>query len=168
MIRVFLIGFMGAGKTSFGRLLAQELNLSFYDLDHSIESKCHKSIGEIFAEKGEDGFRRLERQVLDELSALEDVVIATGGGAPCFFDNMESMNSLGTTIYLAVPNALLLKRLLVDRAKRPLLKGKTDEEVENYLSMLVKKRLPFYQQAKFEVEASTIKVVADMKACLVP
>ena len=93
MKSIILIGYMGAGKTTIGKLLASNLNCEFYDLDWYIESRFHKSIPEIFAERGEDGFRQIEHSMLQEVVGFEDAVIAVGGGTPCFFDNMEIMNT---------------------------------------------------------------------------
>src|SRR5690554_4257405 len=98
MERIFIIGYMGSGKTTVGKKLAKSLSLSFIDLDAFIESKYRKTIAEIFAEKGEDGFRKIESKALSEVALIEDVVISTGGGAPCFYNNMELMNKTGTTV----------------------------------------------------------------------
>jgi shikimate kinase len=88
----FLIGYMGSGKTTLGKQLAKKLNLQFVDMDLFIENRYHKSISEIFKEKGEDGFREIERRTLQEIAGFENVIISTGGGLPCFFDNMDLMN----------------------------------------------------------------------------
>ena len=92
MERIFLIGYMGAGKTTVGRKLAKELDLSFIDLDLYIEGRYHRSIRQLFTERGEEGFRDIERRLLHEVAAFEDVLVSTGGGTPCFFDNMAFMN----------------------------------------------------------------------------
>ena len=106
MTRIILIGYMGAGKTTVGKALAKDLGLMFYDLDWYIESRMHKTVAQIFKESGEEGFRRIERNMLHEVAEFEDVVISCGGGTPCFFDNMEYMNSQGQTLYLqASPEA---------------------------------------------------------------
>ena len=99
MKRIFLIGYMGAGKTTVGKVLSRQLGLSFVDLDHYIEGRYHKTVGQLFAEKGEEAFREIERRMLREVAAFENVLISTGGGTPCFFDNMEFMNAYGTTVY---------------------------------------------------------------------
>ena len=100
MKRVFLVGYMGAGKTTVGKELAKLAGLSFIDLDYYIEGRYHKAVSQIFAERGEEAFREIERNMLHEVAEFEDVLISTGGGAPCFFDNMEFMNASGTTVYL--------------------------------------------------------------------
>ena len=92
MKRIFLTGYMGSGKSTLGLRLAQKAGLSFIDLDHYIETRFRKTINEIFAEKGEKEFRIIERNMLREVGEFEDVIIATGGGAPCFFDNIDYMN----------------------------------------------------------------------------
>ena len=102
MKRVFLVGYMGAGKTTVGKELAKLAGLSFIDLDYYIEGRYHKAVSQIFAERGEEAFREIERNMLHEVAEFEDVLISTGGGAPCFFDNMEFMNASGTTVYLKV------------------------------------------------------------------
>ena len=92
MVRIFLTGYMGAGKTTLGKAFARQMDIPFVDLDWYIEERFHKTVGELFTERGETGFRKLERNMLHEVAEFENVVISTGGGAPCFFDNMEFMN----------------------------------------------------------------------------
>lgn len=100
MVRIFLTGYMGAGKTTLGKAFARKLNIPFIDLDWYIEERFHKTVGELFTERGEAGFRELERNMLHEVAEFENVVISTGGGAPCFFDNMEFMNRTGKNRFL--------------------------------------------------------------------
>ncbi len=99
MKRVFLIGYMGAGKTTLGKALSKKSGLTFIDLDWYIEERYHKTIQQIFADHGEEGFREIEKNMLHEVSEFEDVIISTGGGTPCFFDNMDYMNSVGETVF---------------------------------------------------------------------
>ena len=99
MVRIFLTGYMGAGKTTLGKAFARKMNVPFVDLDWYIEERFHKTVGELFTERGETGFRELERNMLHEVAEFENVVISTGGGAPCFFDNMEFMNRVGKTVF---------------------------------------------------------------------
>ena len=113
MKRIFLMGYMGAGKTTVGKKLSKQLNLSFIDLDYYIEGRYHKEIRQLFAEKGEEAFRDIERRMLHEVASFEDVLISTGGGTPCFFDNMDFMNEAGTTVYLKVSVDELANRLEV-------------------------------------------------------
>ena len=128
MIRIFLTGDMGAGKTTLGKAFAREMTVPFIDLDWYIEERFHKSIRELFTERGEASFRELERNMLHEVGEFEDVVVSTGGGTPCFFDNMEYMNGCGQTVFLDVHPDILFRRLRVAKQQRPILQGKTDEE----------------------------------------
>lgn len=120
MIRIFLTGYMGAGKTTLGKAFARELNVPFIDLDWYIEERFHKSIRELFVERGEASFRELERNMLHEVSEFEDVIISTGGGTPCFFDNMDYMNGHGQTVFLDVHPDILFNRLRVATHQRPI------------------------------------------------
>lgn len=148
MTRIFLIGYMGAGKTTLGKAFARALGLTFVDLDWYIEERFHKSIRQLFAERGEEGFRELEKRMLHEAGDFEDVVISVGGGTPCFFDNMEYMNEAGETVFLDVNLQVLFRRLKVAKQQRPLLDGKTDEELMQFIREALDKRLPFYTKAK--------------------
>ena len=138
---------MGSGKTTLGRALAKALGLTFIDLDNYIELRRCKSINSIFEESGEDGFRTIERNLLHEVCEFEDVVISAGGGTPCFFDNIDYMNSQGTTIYLQVPNERLLERLRIAKSRRPLLKDKNDEEIKVFIEEQLARREQFYLKA---------------------
>lgn len=157
MTRLILIGFMGSGKTTLGRALSKALGMEFIDLDNYIETRHCKSINQLFAERGEDGFRKIEQSLLHEVCEFEDVIISSGGGTPCFFDNMEYMNRQGTTIYLHVPNSRLFERLSIAKSKRPLLKDKNDEEIATFIEEQIKKREPFYSQAKHTFEADRLE-----------
>lgn len=154
MKRIFLIGYMGAGKTTAGRELAKELGLEFVDLDHFIQGRYQKTVGQIFAEVGENEFRNIERNVLMEVGEFEDVVISTGGGTPCFFDNIEYMNQVGTTVYLKASPEALSSRLNLCKEKRPLIKDKDEEELYKFVVESLLKREPFYSKARiiFETE----------------
>lgn len=154
MIRVILVGYMGSGKTTVGRQLANALGVQFYDLDWYIETRFHKKVAEIFAEKGEEGFRDMERRMLHEVAEFEDVVVSCGGGTPCFFDNMDYMNSLGETLYLKATPEVLAQHLKMGRTERPLIKGKTPEELEQYIRESLAAREPFYSKAKHIVDVS--------------
>ena len=156
MTRIFLIGYMGAGKTTLGRPLAQKLGAAFCDLDECIEEHYGKTISEIFAEKGEDAFRTIERNILQEVVKLENVVISCGGGTPCFFDNMEMMNACGETVFLSASPAVLKEHLLMGKNKRPLIQGKNPEELENFVRQSLQGRLSFYQKAKNVINIEVI------------
>jgi shikimate kinase len=155
--KIFLVGYMGSGKTTLGKLLAKKLNLQFIDVDLFIENRYRKSIPVIFEEKGEEGFREIERRTLQEISGFENIVISTGGGLPCFFDNMEMMNQAGTTIYLKISVGELARRLQSGQQKRPLIQGKNQQELIDYITLSLQSREKFYSQASFvyEIEGQT-------------
>jgi shikimate kinase len=148
----FLIGYMGAGKTTIGRLLAEKMDCPFIDVDCFIENRYHKTIAKIFEEKGETGFREIEHRALLEISTYEKVVVSTGGGLPYFFDNMEIMNQAGITIYLKSSIEELISRLNTERQQRPLITGKNPEELYGFIETNLKKREPFYNKAKFIID----------------
>lgn len=162
MKRIFLIGYMGAGKTTVGKDLAKRLGLSFIDLDCYIEGRYLKTVGQIFAEKGEEAFRDIERRMLHEVSMFEDVLISTGGGAPCFFDNMEFMNEAGTTVYLKVSVEELAKRLETCKTTRPVLKGRSGDELRTFIGESLEKRTPHYTKASIVFDAEIMLTEADV------
>lgn len=148
-MRVFLIGFMGSGKSYSGKRLAAALGCDFYDLDALIEDREGASVAWIFEEKGETYFRELERQTLHETSNRERAVISCGGGTPCFFDNMDWMNAQGVTVWLDPPAELVLRRLQRKPHKRPLLAGlETDEQWLAFIAKKMEERRPFYSRAQ--------------------
>lgn len=162
MDRVFLIGYMGAGKTTLGRSLAEEMGMEFIDLDIFIESRQHKSIKEIFAEVGEDGFRKIERQSLEEVAQFEHVIISLGGGTPCFFDNMDIVNRSGISVYLKPSEEVLLVRLIKGKHKRPLLAEKSDEQILQFIREQLAWREPYYLKANIVFEASHLENKSDI------
>ena len=127
MKRIFLVGFMGCGKTATGKRLAEQIGWQFIDLDKFIESRYCKTIPQLFTEWGEAEFRVVERAALLEVSDYEQVVKSTGGGAACFLNNMDDMNARGVTVYLHAEPEELVDRLRHAKVERPLLKGKTDK-----------------------------------------
>ena len=147
MTRVILIGYMGAGKTTVGKDLAKKLGCSFYDLDWYIETRMRKKVKQIFDERGEEGFRKIEHNMLHEVAEFEDVVLACGGGTPCFYDNMQYMLGQGDVVYLRGTPEVLFRHLKMGKGVRPLLLGKTDEELMEYIRENVKKREEYYMQA---------------------
>lgn len=151
-MRIYLIGYMGSGKSTVGKELANELNLQFIDLDHFIEHRNYKTIPEIFASEGENGFRLLEQKALHEVSVFENVVIATGGGAPCFFDNMNVINHTGISVYLNGTPRILTERLKHSKTDRPLINGKTNEELIEFINDTLEKRNQWYKQAKVIID----------------
>ena len=140
-----------------GKAFARELDVPFIDLDWYIEERFHKSIRELFTERGEASFRELERNMLHEVSEFEDVVISTGGGTPCFFDNMDYMNGHGQTVFLDVHPDILFDRLRVATRQRPILQGKTDDELRSFIVEALAKRAPFYSQARYRFDAGSLE-----------
>jgi shikimate kinase len=155
---IFLIGMMGSGKTTLGKQLAQQLGYAFIDLDAFIEQQENTTITIIFETQGQDKFRQLERKALETLvQANSKAVIATGGGAPCFFDNIDFMNRAGETVFLDVPIKQLAERLqATDLTLRPLLTGKPEQEIISYLSATLTHRKQFYERAKYKVQGGHI------------
>ncbi len=139
---------MGCGKTTFGRALCEKTGLKFIDLDDYIEARHGASVKEIFAIKGEQGFREIEQEALREVADSEDTVISCGGGTPCFFDNIDFMNDKGLTLWLKASNETLFSRLVRKREKRPLLAGKTDEEIREIITRQLEARTPHYSKAQ--------------------
>ncbi|MBO7558713.1 MAG: shikimate kinase [Bacteroidaceae bacterium] len=156
MRRIVLIGYMGAGKTTIGKALARKTGLEFFDLDWYVENRYRMKIPQIFAEKGEDGFRELERNMLHEVTEFEDVVISCGGGTPCFFDNIDYMNSLAETVYLKAEPEVLRTHLLMAKSQRPLIQGKTPDELRDFIKESLANREPFYAKAKHIVQIEVL------------
>ena len=157
MTRIFLIGYMGAGKSTLGKAFARAMGLTFVDLDWYIEERFHKTVSQLFAERGEEDFRELEKRMLHEVAEFEIVVISTGGGTPCFFDYMEYMNSMGDPVFLDVDVNVLFRRLKVAKQQRPLLVQKNDEELMEFIVGALQKRMPFYTKAKHVFNAEKLE-----------
>ena len=153
---------MGAGKTTLGKVLAQKMGLTFYDLDEYIEDRFHRTIPQIFAESGESGFRDLERRMLHEVAEVEDVIISCGGGTPCFFDNMDYMNTCGETVFLNASPEALKAHLLMGKTQRPLIQGKSPEELLDFIKDSLQKRLPYYKKAKHTLSIDVINTNEDI------
>ena len=149
---LFLIGFMGSGKSRWGAQLAAQLGLAFLDLDRQIEKGEQQTIPEIFAGQGEAGFRTLERQYLHDLAEQAAAVVALGGGTPCFFDNMDWINRQGRSVYLKVPLNILIERLQRKAGQRPVLAQWPQEEWPLRLGNMLQDRGGFYEQARYIVE----------------
>lgn len=154
MRRIIIIGYMGAGKTTVGRALAAELGIEFYDLDWYIESRMRKTVKQLFDEVGEEGFRKIEHNMLHEVAEFENVVISCGGGTPCFFDNMAYINQQGDTVYLKANPEILYKHLKMGKSVRPLLLNKTPEEVQVFITEQLANREPYYSRAKYTVNVN--------------
>ena len=173
MRRIILIGYMGSGKTTVGKALSKETGMMFYDLDWYIESRMRKTVSQIFAEKGEEGFRKIEYNMLHEVAEFEDVIISCGGGTPCFFDNMDYLNQQGDVVYLKATPETLHKHLLMAKIERPLLKGKNTEELIAYITEHLEQREPFYQKARYTLDVNVlddydkiITIVASLRSLL--
>lgn len=156
MRRIILVGYMGSGKTTVGKALSKDTGMMFYDLDWYIESRMRKTISELFAEKGEEGFRKVEYNMLHEVAEFEDVIISCGGGTPCFFDNMDYLNQKGDVVYLKATPETLYKHLQMARVERPLLKGKSQEELIDYITTHLQEREPYYQQARYQLDVNLL------------
>jgi shikimate kinase len=164
MIRIFLTGYMGAGKTTLGKALARRMHLSYIDTDQFIENRYRKKVSDIFASGGETQFRSIEHRMLCEIVEIENVVVSTGGGLPCFYDNMERMNRAGTTVYLDVPVAELAARLKASRTVRPVLQNRSGEELEDFIRENLAKRRPFYEQARLSFNTEQMHTKCDVEA----
>ncbi len=156
MKRIIIVGYMGAGKTTVGKELAKETGLQFYDLDWYIEERMRKSVPQLFSERGEDGFRKIERSMLHEAAEFEDIILSCGGGTPCFFDNMDYMNLLGETVYLKASPEVLCKHLTMGKVERPLLKGKSPEQMAEFIAGQLRRREPYYLKARHIVDVSLL------------
>jgi shikimate kinase len=151
-MRYFIIGFKNSGKTTLGRKLADRLNLEFLDLDEYIEKREGKSIPEIYTRLGEDGFRRLEWKALKDVAVQHNhIVVSTGGGAPCHCDNMALMEKYGDVIYLNVSNELLVQRLKHAARDRPIVQGKSEAELREYIAGLRERCEHHYLRAKYVI-----------------
>lgn len=158
-MKIFLIGFMGSGKTHWGLRLSKKLSIPFYDLDEQIIAQEGKSINEIFDANGEEYFRQLEKETLHIITeSHESLVMACGGGTPCFFNNIEYMNQAGTTVWLDTPVPILFERLLRGKAKRPLLKDLSDEQLRSYIVKKFSDRKIYYEQAAVTIQENAIEL----------
>ncbi|MBP3229095.1 MAG: shikimate kinase [Bacteroidaceae bacterium] len=157
MKALILIGYMCVGKTTIGREVARRTGRRFYDLDWYIEERFHKRIPQIFADDGEERFRDMERRMLHEVAEFEDVVISCGGGTPCFFDNADYMNAVAETVYLKATPETILAHLKLAKGRRPLLEGKTPDELAAYVAAQLAEREPFYACARHTVPVEVLR-----------
>lgn len=144
---MFIIGYMASGKTTFGRALAHRMGREFIDLDFYIEQRFRKTIAEIFSEKGEEEFRRMETAMLRETGEFDNVVISCGGGTPCFNNNMEYMLSRSDVVWLDATVDRIVERLVINSSRRPLIKGKSPEEIRQTVKKGLSDRIGFYSKA---------------------
>lgn len=152
-MKIFLIGFMGSGKSYWGRRLSEKLQLPFFDLDEQVEASEGKTINEVFSEKGEEYFRLLEKDTLHILTESHDsFVMATGGGTPCYFNNIDYMNAAGITLWINTPLELIHERLLKEKNHRPLIKEIDTVQLKGYIQKKFSDRKIYYEQAEVVVE----------------
>ena len=158
-MKIFLIGFMGSGKTHWGHLLSEKLGMRFFDLDEQVTEHAGKSIPEIFAKDGEEHFRLLEKEVLYIITESHDsFIMACGGGSPCYFNNIEYMNQSGTTVWINTAADILFTRLIKEKDKRPLLNNLTDDQLKNFISKKYADRKIYYEQATVVVDDEAVKL----------
>ncbi len=158
-MKIFLIGFMGSGKSHWGRLLSQKLSIPFFDLDEQVSANAGKSIPEIFSADGEEHFRLLEKEVLYIISESHDsFVMACGGGSPCFFNNIEYMNQSGTTVWINTPLSVLYERLVKEKDKRPLIKELSDDQLKGFISRKFAGRRIYYEQAAITMDEEPVQL----------
>jgi len=155
-MRIYFVGYMGSGKTTIGRRLAKDMGLTFVDVDNSIVENYSMSIAGIFETEGESRFREIERDMLHRLSENDNALIATGGGAPCFYDNMEFMNTHGVTVYLKFSPQYLVLRLAHGADKRPLIRNKSPKELEAFITDALVERSPYYEMAEITIEGDSL------------
>ena len=156
MNRIIIIGYMGSGKTTVGNALSKDLGLPFYDLDWYIETRMHATVKQLFDQRGQDGFRRIEHNMLHEVAEFENIVLSCGGGTPCHFDNMDYLNTVSQTCYLQASHDTILQHLSMSRGERPLLKGKTPEELRTFVTEQLAERRPFYEKARHTIEVDVL------------
>lgn len=157
--KIFLIGFMGSGKTTLAKKLAKKLNYNCFDLDFEIEKNVGVSIPQVFEEKGEEYFRSLEHETLrNVINNNERFVLSVGGGTPCFYNNMDVINENGTSIYLKYNAGILTSRLINAKAKRPLIKNLGEVELKAFVEAKLSEREKFYKKSKLVIASNNIKI----------
>lgn len=158
-MKIFLIGFMGSGKTHWGRLLSQKLGIPFFDLDEQVTGHAGKSIPEIFEKEGEEHFRLMEKEVLHIITESHDsFVMACGGGSPCYFNNIDYMNQSGTTVWINTPPETLFDRLMKEKEKRPLIKALSDEQLRSFIIKKFADRKIYYEQAAIMMDEEPVEL----------
>ncbi len=154
---IFIIGYMASGKTTFGRALARQTGMQHIDLDFYIEQRFHSTVREIFAQKGEREFRRIEGAMLREVGEMSDVIVSCGGGTPCFGDNLDYMNSRGLTVCLQASDDVIADRIIQAGNKRPLMAGKSRDEILKTLHEHMEVRKPYYDKAKLIISGDRLE-----------
>jgi shikimate kinase len=163
-MRIYLLGYMASGKTNIGRELARMTGMEFADLDDLFEQRYRISIMDFFEKYGENVFRQMEQKVLMDTVLLENVVISTGGGTPCFFDNMQFIRAQGRSVYLRMDASSLSARLRAIRKKRPLLTGVAGEDLETFVQQQLLEREPYYLQADLVLEGTSCNAASVFEA----
>ncbi len=159
MAKIFLVGYMGSGKSNAGKKIAAKLNFEFIDLDKFIEEEYGMSISDIFAQKGQSEFRAMEHNSLKKIIGLnKNILVSCGGGTPCYYNNMVLMNSNGMTIYLKMSADALANRLINAKGHRPLIDGKTHDELKKFINEHLEKREDFYHKAQYTVKGKDLNV----------
>lgn len=158
MSKIYLVGFMGVGKSTVGKKLAKALDYAFVDLDDLFENTYKISIDSFFGKYGEKLFRDLEYRILESTFGMENTVISTGGGTPCQFDSMDKMNENGLTVYLEMSGGAIVQRLSNAKRKRPLVSDKQIDELSEFVSMRLKERSPYYQKSKIRIAATNLNL----------
>ena len=148
---------MASGKSTFGKALARELKLDFIDLDFYIEQRWRMRIPEIFREKGEEEFRRMERTMLHEVGEWSDVVISCGGGTPCFYDNIDYMLSQGKVVWLEADLPTTIRRILQAPGKRPSVAGKNADQLRDFITPHLAQRIPYYSRAHHRLPSNQLE-----------
>ena len=153
---IYLVGYMGSGKTTVGKKLAKKLGFRFIDLDDMIERKYRIEVSGFFQKYDENSFRKIEHDTLAQTFQFSDTIIATGGGVPCFFDNMESINKIGNSIYIEMSSLSLFHRLNNSKRPRPLVQDKSHEELKQFIKGHLKERLPYYSKAHITINGENL------------
>lgn len=160
-MRIFLIGFMGSGKTHWGRKLSQKLGIPMFDLDEQVVTREEKSINDIFHDSGEEYFRMIEKETLHIISESHDsLVMATGGGTPCYFNNVEYMNQSGTTVWINTPMDVLYRRLIAEKEQRPLIRELGDDKLKLFINKKFADRRIYYEQADIHMDEEPFELDA--------
>jgi shikimate kinase len=152
-MRIYLLGYMGSGKSTIGRMLATSLGISWIDLDDEFELRYKIAIADFFSKYGEKAFRELEQKLLAEFSLVNDIVVSTGGGSPCFYNNMNLILNTGYAIYLEADPALILSRIELSSRKRPLFQQMNEDDLTKNIEQHLESRKPFYEKANLVVNA---------------
>ena len=164
MDRIYIVGYMGAGKTTAARRLAQRMGWEVVDTDALFEEKYKISVNDFFNKYDEPLYRKLESEVLKATESLDHVVVSTGGGTACFFDNMDWMNHHGLTVFLRISPQAAVDRVIHSRHKRPLVEGKSEEELTEFVNQHYASRLPFYEQARITAKSEDFDIESLMEA----